>query len=163
MQTVASRRSRLHFHATPAASRRFGVIGGSTPDPPGHYRPGSACCLIKNTTSGNHKKIQSTIIGGLDLFRFKKHATSAQHQLLPAAIVDPCPSLTLLHQIQEELHQWVCANLPPDESKGLNSQYMAQHATRHEVAIFLADVMHYAVIRKENVINRPSEMGEKSW
>ena len=63
-------------------------------------------------------------------------------------IVDACSSITLLRQIQSELHQWVSAHLTAEEADAVNCNYVAQDANRREVAIYLADVVHYALCRK---------------
>lgn len=74
-------------------------------------------------------------------------------------LVDNCPSLTLLRQILDEVHQWTKANLPKDEAAKVCKNYVDQNASRREIAIFLADVMHYAITRTENVGHRPSDSG----
>ena len=73
-------------------------------------------------------------------------------------IVDACPSITLLRQTQSELHQWVSAYLTAEEADAVNCNYVAQDANRREIAIYLADVVHYALCRK-NVGNRPTDVG----
>lgn len=73
-------------------------------------------------------------------------------------IADTCTSVTLLRQIQSELHQWVSAYLPQGEADVVNRNYAAQDAGRREIAVYLADVMHCAICC-ENVGNRPTEMG----
>lgn len=73
-------------------------------------------------------------------------------------IVDACPSITLLRQIQGELHQWISAYLPMEEACAVCQHYVATNASRREIAVYLADIMHHAICRK-NVINRPTETG----
>ena len=60
--------------------------------------------------------------------------------------------------IQSELHQWVSAHLAAEEADAVNCNYIAQDASRREITIYLADVVHYALCRK-NVGNRPTDMG----
>lgn len=60
-------------------------------------------------------------------------------------LVDACPSILLLRQIQEEVHQWVIEYLPSDEAISVCCNYISQNATRGDVAIYLADMMHYAI------------------
>ena len=74
-------------------------------------------------------------------------------------LVDSCPSLTLLKQIQNEVFQWATAYLPKNEAAEVCKNYVGQNATRREIAIFLADVMHYAITRTENIEHRPSDSG----
>lgn len=54
-------------------------------------------------------------------------------------------SITLLRRIQDEVHMWVITHLPPDVIPFLNENYVNHQATRREVAVYLADVMHYAI------------------
>lgn len=74
-------------------------------------------------------------------------------------IIDACPSITLLWQIQRELYSWVTRYLPPEEVESVCRNYVDQNATRQEMAKFLADIMHHAICR-ENVANRPMKSGE---
>lgn len=60
-------------------------------------------------------------------------------------IADACASITLLRQIQVEVHQWVTDHLPPETSLGLHKNYVNQNPSRNEIAVYLADVMHYAL------------------
>lgn len=60
-------------------------------------------------------------------------------------IADACASITLLRQIQDEVHKWVIDHLPPETAFGLNENYVNQDANRHNIAVYLADVMHYAL------------------
>ena len=60
-------------------------------------------------------------------------------------LVDACPSLLLLRQIQGEVHKWVSAYLPLDEAVSVRCNYVSQNATRGDVAIYLAEMMHYAI------------------
>lgn len=54
-------------------------------------------------------------------------------------------SIPLLRQIQDEVSQWVADHLPPETASDLSKNYVNQGASRHEIAVYLADVMHYAV------------------
>lgn len=72
-------------------------------------------------------------------------------------LVDACPSLTLLKQIQDEVFQWTTAYLPKNEAAELCKNYIGQNATRREIAVFLADAVHYAIIRSKNTERRPSD------
>lgn len=60
-------------------------------------------------------------------------------------VVDACASIALLRQIQDEVHRWVVEKLPPETAALLNRNYVNQDANRHHIAVYLADVMHYAV------------------
>lgn len=73
-------------------------------------------------------------------------------------LVDNCYSITLLWNIQDEVFRWATAYLPKDETAGVCKNYVSRNATRREVAVYLADVMNYALCRK-NVGNRPTDMG----
>lgn len=74
-------------------------------------------------------------------------------------LVDNCPSIVLLRQIQDEVYQWTSAYLPVNETAEVNKNYVRQNATRREIAIFLADTLHYAITRAENLERRPSDSG----
>lgn len=74
-------------------------------------------------------------------------------------LVDACPSLVLLKQIQDEVFQWTSAYLPKNEVSKVCKNYVEQNATRLEIAIFLADTLHYAITRAENIEHRPSDSG----
>ena len=63
-------------------------------------------------------------------------------------LVDACPSILLLRQIQDEVHQWVCGYLTLDEALSVCCHYVSQNATRRDIAIYLADMMHYAITHK---------------
>lgn len=62
-------------------------------------------------------------------------------------IVDSCPSITQLRQIQDELQQWVSVYLPPEEAYVVNRNYVIHNANRRQIAEYLADVMHHAICR----------------
>lgn len=72
-------------------------------------------------------------------------------------LVDACPSLTLLNQIQDEVFQWTTAYLPKNEAAEVCKNYVGQNATRWEIAVFLADVVHHAITRSKNIERRPSD------
>lgn len=74
-------------------------------------------------------------------------------------LVDACPSLTLLKQIQDEVFRWTTAYLPEDEAAAVCKNYVNQNATRRQIATFLADMMHYAITRAENIEHRPHDRG----
>ena len=65
-----------------------------------------------------------------------------------SGICNACCSISLLHQIQEELYQWVTAYLPPDEASALCRHYVKSDADRDQIAGFFATVMHHAHGRK---------------
>ena len=60
-------------------------------------------------------------------------------------IADACASITLLRQIQAEVHAWVPGHLPPETANSLGYNYVNHNATRHDIAVYLADMMHYAL------------------
>lgn len=60
-------------------------------------------------------------------------------------IADACASITLLRQIQSDVHKWVTNHLPADVSQTLQQNYANHDVTRRAVAVYLADVMHYAI------------------
>lgn len=70
-------------------------------------------------------------------------------------ICDACTSIALLHQIQEELHQLVSTFLPPEEASAVCQHYVPSSASRREIAVFFADVMHHAIC-PDIVANRPT-------
>ena len=72
-------------------------------------------------------------------------------------LVDNCPSLTLLRRIQDEVFRWILTYLPGDEAAKVCKNYVDQDATRRDIAVYLADTMHHAIMR-DPVANRPSEM-----
>lgn len=73
-------------------------------------------------------------------------------------ICDACTSIVMLRQIQSELYHLVSTYLPEDELYTVCQHYVASDASRHEIAVFWADVMHHALCR-ENVGNRPTDAG----
>lgn len=87
--------------------------------------------------------------GGLDDYR--RNLTDMMD------LVDACPSLNFLRRTQDEIFQWTSAYLPEEEAKEVCKNYIEQNATRRQIAIFLADVMHYAITRTEKVGRRPSD------
>lgn len=60
-------------------------------------------------------------------------------------IADACASITQLCQIQGEVHAWVIGHLPPETADSLGCNYVNQDATRRQVAVYLAEIMHYAL------------------
>ena len=72
-------------------------------------------------------------------------------------ICDACTSITLLRQIQYELHQWMSGYLPAEEAGTVCQHYVASDTSRHEIAVFWADVMHHAICRN-NDGNRPTDV-----
>lgn len=60
-------------------------------------------------------------------------------------IVDTCTSIVLLRQIQAEVYQWVITQLPANAISAVNSNYVSGVANRKQIAVYLADVMHYAL------------------
>jgi len=60
-------------------------------------------------------------------------------------LVDACPSRIQIYQIQSEVHQWIVFHLSAEEAIVLNQNYVAQDASRREVAEYLTDVMQYAL------------------
>lgn len=72
-------------------------------------------------------------------------------------VADDCTSITLLRQIQDEVFQWAMAYLPDDESADACKHYVIQNATRRDIAVYLADMLHLAITR-DSVENNPSEI-----
>jgi len=70
-------------------------------------------------------------------------------------IVDSCTSIVLLRQIQDEVHQWVVTHLSANEVSAINSNYVFGAANRREIAVYLADVMHYA-LNADNLVYNPA-------
>jgi len=60
-------------------------------------------------------------------------------------IVDACTSIMQVRQIQYEVHQWGITNLSAEEAAALNQNYVAQNASRREVAVYLTDVLQHAL------------------
>jgi len=60
-------------------------------------------------------------------------------------IVDACTSIMQVRQIQYEVHQWSVTNLSAEEAAALNQNYVAQNASRREVAVYLTDVLQHAL------------------
>ena len=54
----------------------------------------------------------------------------------------------VIHQIQDEVYEWVTGYLPPAEAAYVCRHYIATDATRREIAVYLADSWHYALVRK---------------
>lgn len=72
-------------------------------------------------------------------------------------LVDDCPSIRLLCMIQAELYRWVSAYLPSSEAEEVCQNYVNQNPTRREIAVFLADILHFAIVRNP-VENRSTAM-----
>lgn len=64
-------------------------------------------------------------------------------------IADACASITLLRQIQDEVHMWVIDHLTREIAFVLSKNYVNQYPNRHDIAVYLADVMHYALCAAE--------------
>jgi len=77
-------------------------------------------------------------------------------------LMDYCPSLSLLRQIERELYEWVITYLPAEEAKTVCQNYIGQNATRHEIAVFAADVLHHSIQRVIDE-NRPTKKSGKFW
>ena len=60
-------------------------------------------------------------------------------------LAEASPSIILLRQIQDEVYQWVIGYLPSDAAASVCRHYISQNATRRDIAVYLADVMHYAI------------------
>lgn len=60
-------------------------------------------------------------------------------------LTDASASIILLRQIQDEVYQWVMGYLPSDAAASVCRHYISKNATRRDIAIYLADVMHYAI------------------
>lgn len=60
-------------------------------------------------------------------------------------ICDACPSITLLHTIQEEIHRWVCEHLPETDHRALDAHYIPHNPNRRQIAEYLASVLHYSI------------------
>ena len=75
-------------------------------------------------------------------------------------LVDACPSIFLLRQVQKELRQWVEGHLPAEEAAAVCQNHIAEIASRREIAVFFADTMHYALTR-HHVGNRPAANAER--
>lgn len=73
-------------------------------------------------------------------------------------VVDATPSITLLWQIQSEVHQWILDNSLQNDACCLNANYVETNATRSQIAAYLAGIMHHAVTA-ESVGNRPTDTG----
>ena len=75
-------------------------------------------------------------------------------------ICDTCTSIVLLRQIQKDLYQWVSGYLPAEEARTVCQNYVASDASRHEIAVFWADVMHHALCRDYDG-NRPTDVNNQ--
>ncbi|MEE0109406.1 MAG: hypothetical protein UEP57_00735 [Oscillospiraceae bacterium] len=53
--------------------------------------------------------------------------------------------ILMLRSIQDDLHKCVAENLPAEDAQVLSRNYVNQNATRNQIAVYLADVMHYAI------------------
>lgn len=60
-------------------------------------------------------------------------------------LMNACVSIMQVCQIQSEVHQWVVINLSAEEAATLNRNYVAENASRREVAEYLTDVMQLAL------------------
>lgn len=60
-------------------------------------------------------------------------------------VVDQCPSITQLWKIQDGIHHWVSTQLPLETAQNLSSHYVMQNTNRQDIAVYLADIMHYAI------------------
>lgn len=60
-------------------------------------------------------------------------------------VVDRCPSITQVWEIQDGIHHWVSTHLPPETAQTLSKHYVNQNTDRREIAVFISNVMHHAV------------------
>ena len=63
-------------------------------------------------------------------------------------LVDNAPCITVLYQIYSEVHQWLATHLPPDTAQLLNRSYVNDKPTRRQIALYLTDVLHFALCDK---------------
>ena len=63
-------------------------------------------------------------------------------------LVNASPSLIQLRQIQSEVYDWVSGYLPAVKAASVCRHYVAQDATREDIAVYLADIWHYALTCK---------------
>ena len=60
-------------------------------------------------------------------------------------LVDNAPCITVLHQINIDVHQWVTTHLPPDIAQPLSRSYVNTKPSRRQIALYLTDVLHFAL------------------
>lgn len=72
-------------------------------------------------------------------------------------VVDSCPSITLLWQIQSEVYRWVETHLQGEVAFHINENYVNTNASRSQIARYLAVAVHFAVT--ENFVEcRPTDI-----
>ena len=63
-------------------------------------------------------------------------------------VVNASTSLRRVQKIQEEIHNWICKlGLSTPEHLQIESNYVAKTTDRHQIAIYLADIMYYVIVR----------------
>lgn len=60
-------------------------------------------------------------------------------------LVDNAPCITVLYQINIDVHQWVTTHLPPDTAQPLSRSYVNTKPSRRQIALYLTDVLHFAL------------------
>ena len=62
-------------------------------------------------------------------------------------VVNSSSSLKRVRSIQQEVHMWLTtAGFPPKDLERINQCYVAADASRNEIALYLATVMHKIII-----------------
>ena len=109
-----------------------------------YYRFGKPAC-----TKTYYKYANRTVPYPHQLARHYAGADGHHRVLADMMGIADSASIPLLRQIQEEVHTWVIAHLPPETAFGLNKNYVNKNASRNDIALYLADVMHYALCAAE--------------
>lgn len=60
-------------------------------------------------------------------------------------LVDNAPCITVLYQINSDVHQWVTTHLSPDTAQLLGRYYVTTKPSRRQIALYLSDVLHFAL------------------
>ena len=60
-------------------------------------------------------------------------------------LVDNAPCITVLYQINIDIHLWITTHLPPDTALTLDRYYVNNIANRRQIALYLTDVLHFAL------------------
>lgn len=60
-------------------------------------------------------------------------------------LVDNAPCITVLYQINIDIHLWITTHLPPDTALTLDRYYVNNKANRRQIALYLTDVLHFAL------------------
>lgn len=60
-------------------------------------------------------------------------------------ICDACPCISLLRDIQADVHRWVREHLSEEITQDLNACYVPYRPSRRQIAEYLASILHYGI------------------